>query len=261
MISIHKSLFKIVKSNQDVISWKLKKSFSEFEVGFWIILVTLFLFYVGVILFSIFFHNSPIINVNLTFPIILNLILVFIDFTVISITFNWQIHNKHLDIPNGELFRKRKQILLLFFLIIVFVSIFLYWVPVFTGSFVIEIIYGIVVIVELIFLSIYHFLTWFMATLSLAMFKGKETITINYNSKFITKEKRTGWKKSVERLDFDELTSLTVRSIEIRKMPYLELVLICNEKSFQIVTGPKEFLRDYATQLQKVLNLPIVTHQ
>ena len=257
MVSTKKSLFKIVKSNQDLISWRLKKSFSEYEIGLWTIFGTLLIFFIGVIFLNFILKNRTGIDINLIIPVILNLLILFIDTTVISITFNWQIQNKHLSIPDGELFRKRKQIILLFVLIILILGIFIYWVPKITTSIVNDIIYVIVLVVVLIILSINHLLTWFMANFTLAMFKGNDIITINYKYKFIKKEKGMIWNKSIETTNFDELTSLSVRPIEIRKIPYQELILICNEKSFQIQTGTEKFLTDYATQLQQCLNLPM----
>ena len=58
MESTTKPLFKIVTANQDVISWKLKKSFSEFEIGLWAIFITLLIFFTCVVILNFLFYNG-----------------------------------------------------------------------------------------------------------------------------------------------------------------------------------------------------------
>lgn len=261
MKSTKKSLFKIIELNQDIIKWKLKKTLSEIEISFWVSLITLLMFFIGVYFLNFNFNNKVSIDITLSIPIIVNLIIVFIDIIVISITYNWHIHDKHLIIPDNELSTKKMQILVLFILIVIVFVIFIIWIPKISTSFIMVIFYVIFIVIVLITLSIYHLLTIFFAKLALTLFNGNETITINYKSKFIKKEKKNLWNKAVEIMYFNELTSLSVIFIEIRKLPYCELVLNCKEKSFQIATGTRQFLTNYATELQKFLNLPIKISQ
>ena len=256
MNSVDNPFFSVIYQNNSILSWKQNKTLSIVLIGLATCITFVLPFLLGVVYILGNFPSSlrPSFGMAFNISISMNLLMIFVDITSVSILFNQSTDNGYVRIQSlQELASKKLRIVLLVILLIVFLAITdRYWFPTLT-------LFNIISVLSSIGLLILSFATQFftigMFVMGLAIMRNSYTITIDYNSKRLEKENVSILKKTKTSLIFDELTSLNVRPIGLLKLRW-ELVLTCKDKTFQILIADKELLTEYAKQLQVARMMP-----